>query len=597
MAVIRDPQTGYDSTVDFAPGTNLAVVDKATGNAVKQGAATTWNGGATDSSSGDKAWWFDFSDVTTPGTYTVVDLDSNVRSVEFDIDDAVYRSPLKHAVRMYYYQRAGFAKSEMTAGADWADGASHLGPGQDAEAHAWLAKTDESQVRDLRGGWYDAGDYNKYTSWTAGTVVTLLRAYDDNPTAFGDDYEIAESGNGIPDILDEARWALDWLVRMQNADGSLLCVLGLGSASPPSAATDPSYYGPPTTNATLMSAAAFAYASKIYGARPEADLAAYAQDLRARALAAWSWAQANPNVLYHNNDESQQTGSSGLGAGDQETDDNGRLFSKFQAAMYLYEMTGEADYRAFAEANYASIVSSSGPSQWDMEKQDALLYLTRLDTISGDVRSAIVDRFVTNVTSNTDQWPMVAGHQDPYRAPMKDYGWSSNQIKMAQGRLYQLLAEYGTGSPSDVALMAAEEYVHYLHGVNPLGLVYLTNMKRAGAEHSAKTTFHTWFGDGSRWDEVSNTAPGPAPGFLVGGPNPSFELDSCCTATSGDAYQCYGATEYSLCLQSWEPPMGQPVQKSYLEFNAGWPAGSWSVTEPSTGYNAKYVAVLSSYAR
>jgi endoglucanase len=83
----------------------------------------------------------------------------------------------------------------------------------------------------------------------------------------------------------------------------------------------------------------------------------------------------------------------------------------------------------------------------------------------------------------------------------------------------------------------------------------------------------------------------------VGGPNPFFELDSCCTATSGDAYQCYGAPEYSLCSQDWEPPMGQPAQKSYLQFNSGWPAGSWSVTEPSTGYQAKYVLVLAAYAR
>jgi hypothetical protein len=82
----------------------------------------------------------------------------------------------------------------------------------------------------------------------------------------------------------------------------------------------------------------------------------------------------------------------------------------------------------------------------------------------------------------------------------------------------------------------------------------------------------------------------------VGGPNSYFELDSCCFATSGDAYHCYGASEYSLCLQSWEPPLSQPAAKAYLQFNSGWPAGSWSITEPSTGYQAKYVLVLSKYA-
>ena len=143
VAIIRDPQTGYDSGVSFTPGSQYTVVDKASGKTVKQGAPTAWNGGATDTASGDKVWWFDFSDVTTPGTYTVNDVDKKVRSVEFDIDDNIYRSALKHAVRMFYYQRAGFAKTAAYAGADWTDAASLLGKGQDSQAHAWLAKTDE----------------------------------------------------------------------------------------------------------------------------------------------------------------------------------------------------------------------------------------------------------------------------------------------------------------------------------------------------------------------------------------------------------------------------------------------------------------------
>jgi hypothetical protein len=527
----------------------------------------------------------------------VVDVDKNVRSVEFDIDDNVYRSVLKHAVRMYYYQRAGFAKSAATAGPDWADGASHMGKGQDPEAHAVTAKTDDSLAKDLHGGWYDAGDENKYTAWAASTAIALLHAYENNQAAFSDDYGIAESGNGIPDLLDEVKWALDWIARMQNSDGSLLCVLGVSSASPPSAATGPSYYGPATTNATLMGAAVFAYASKIYGARSEEGLKTYAADLRARATKAWAWALANPSVLYYNNDESKQPGSGGLAAGQQEVDDGGRLFSKFQAAMYLYEMAGDATYRTFVESNYSKILSSYGPSEWDLEPAEALLYYTGLSGIGSDVKSAILTQVVTNVTNNGDQLPMVTGNKDPYRAPMKDFTWGSNQIKMAQARLYQLLAKYGTGSVAETAAAAAEEYVHYLHGVNPIGLVYLTNMQRAGAEHSAKTLFHSWFADKSKWDEVSSSTPGPAPGFLVGGPNPSFALDSCCTATSGDAYHCYGAAEYSLCSQNWQPPMNQPTQKAYLQFNSGWPAGSWPITEPSTGYQAKYVLVLSAYAQ
>lgn len=594
VAIIRDPQTGYDSAVDFAPGTHYAVKNKTTGATVKEGAPSPWNGEAADASSGDKVWWFDFSDVTTPGTYTVVDVDQKVRSVEFEIDDNVYRSVMKHAVRMYYYQRAGFAKSAATAGSDWVDTASHLGPGQDSEAHAWTAKTDESLVRDLRGGWYDAGDLNRYTAWAAGTAITLLHAYHENPMALGDDYGIAESGNGVPDLLDEVKWALDWIIRMQNSDGSLLCVLGVAGASPPSSATGPSYYGPATTNASLMAAAVFAYASQIYGVRSEASLKTFAADLKARAVKAWTWANANPSVHYYNNDESKQAGSSGLAAGDQETDDAGRLSSKFQAAVYLYEATGDAAYKTFAEANWNKVLASGGPTEWDMEIADAVMYLSQLSGVSSSVATAIL----TQVTTNVGNQLSAASGKDPYRAYLKDYTWSSNQIKMAQARLYQHLARHGSGTGASNAAAAAEDYVHYLHGVNPIGLVYLSNMQRAGAENSAKTMFHTWFADKSKWDEVSASSPGPAPGFVVGGPNSSFSLDSCCTAPNGDpAYHCYGAAEYSLCSQSWEPPAGQPAQKAYLQFNSGWPAGSWPITEPSTGYQAKYVLVLSGFAR
>ena len=73
-------------------------------------------------------------------------------------------------------------------------------------------------------------------------------------------------------------------------------------------------------------------------------------------------------------------------------------------------------------------------------------------------------------------------------------------------------------------------YLHYLHGVNPLGFVYLTNMKSAGASHSANTMFHNWFAYSTRWERASGAMPGPPPGYLVGGPNPHYSTDKCCAA-------------------------------------------------------------------
>ena len=80
IAVIRDPKVGYDNAAHFTPGSTYALVDQSSGKITKQGQPTPWNGGATDSVSGDKVWWFDFSDVTIPGTYSVVDVDKGLRS-------------------------------------------------------------------------------------------------------------------------------------------------------------------------------------------------------------------------------------------------------------------------------------------------------------------------------------------------------------------------------------------------------------------------------------------------------------------------------------------------------------------------------------
>ena len=94
----------------------------------------------------------------------------------------MYRPVSVQAVRTFFYQRAGHAKPAQYAGANWADSASHLGPLQDSQARRYDATGDASTQRDLRGGWYDAGDLNKYTSWAAGYVVDLLHAYTENPT-------------------------------------------------------------------------------------------------------------------------------------------------------------------------------------------------------------------------------------------------------------------------------------------------------------------------------------------------------------------------------------------------------------------------------
>ncbi|XHS79215.1 glycoside hydrolase family 9 protein [Burkholderiaceae bacterium UC74_6] len=589
IAVLRLPRVGYDSQ-DFYWPQQLQVVNTANGSVVYTFWPRDWNGLNTDPSSGDQVWHFDFSQITTPGTYEIVDPVANQRSARFEIGDNVYRNVLIQAVRTFFYQRAGQAKNAAQAGSGWADGASHLKAGQDSQARRWLDKNNAATARDLRGGWYDAGDYNKYTIWGASYVQDLLDAYTQNPSVWTDDFNLPESYNGIPDLLDEVKWGLDWLVRMQDSDGSVLSIVGVGHASPPSAATDPSYYGDASTGATLAAAAAYAQGAKVFDGLNNAAMKTYAADLKARAKRAWDWATANPNVSFRNNDAAN--GTQGLGAGQQDPDAAGRLQLRLFAAIKLYAATGEAIYRDYVDAHYQEepMFSQWYLSAFNFGSANTLLYYAAQPGATSMVASNIRTRYL-DLWARPDYggWGAVDAQRDPYRAYLTDYTWGSNGAKALAGTVFTTESYYGINRrTADEVADAAADYLHYLHGVNPFGKVYLTNMTSFGAEKSVNQIFHSWFKDGSaRWDSAATSTYGPAPGILVGGPNYNqWDWDSRCPGVSSAC----GSTRPS-------PPWGQPPQKSYLDFNDGWPLNSWPISENSNGYQTAYIRLLARFVK
>ena len=591
IAVLRDPQTGYDADQSFTPSASIYLVDMTTGETVLSAAPVVWKSGATDTSSGDKAWWFDFSSITTPGTYAVVDKTQNLRSPSFKIAVDVYKPVLKHALRAFFYQRAGFAKELPFAEAAWVDGASHIGAGQDKNARIYNGKSNAATEKDLSGGWYDAGDYNKYTSWTADYVITLLHAYLENPAAWTDDFNIPESSNGIPDILDEVKWGVDWLKKMQDAtgDNSVLSIVSLSHASPPSSATGRSYYGTASTNATMSTAAAFAFASKVFADVPA--WSSYAADLNVRAEGAWAWAVANPSVTFFNNDDTRQPGSKDIGAGQQETDNAGRAIKKRMAAIYLFAANGGADYKAHIDADYVNADLKNFSDSFREVENTSLLYYASLSGATPAVATNINTWFKNDMNSG-DNWSAMTTKKDPYSAYINYYGWGSNSTKSAKGSMFMDLIEFNlSGFDQTLAKNYALTYVNYLHGVNPQGMVYLSNMYSLGVHSSVNEFYHSWFGDGSsKWDRVGTSTYGPAPGFLTGGPNPSYSWDTnrCGPVT--------GTSSDPLCKSTiYSPPYGQPAQKAYKDFNTSWPLNSWEVTENSNGYQSNYLRLLSKF--
>jgi len=137
-------------------------------------------------------------------------------------------------------------------------------------------------------------------------------------------------------------------------------------------------------------------------------------------------------------------------------------------------------------------------------------------------------------------------------------GQQSDQA--SQGLLFTLVPTYGLDPTKNAAAaMAAERHVHYFHGVNPLSKVFLSNVNAIGASNSVTSLYHSWFAPDTDWSIVGVSKYGPAPGYLVGGANPSYALDVCCPAG------CGSATNNALCVNPI-PPAGQPPMKSYKDF-------------------------------
>lgn len=560
------------------------MVNADSGAVVHSAAAQSWNSGATAPIAGDRVWWFDFSSVTTPGRYLVLDPTNNLRSPAFSIGNEVYKPVLYHAFRTFFYQRAGFAKQLPYAQSGWTDGASHLGPNQDPGARLYNATGDAGTARDLRGGWYDAGDFNKYTNWHADYLIVMLHAYLENPAAWGDDFDIPESGNGRSDLIDEIIWGMDWLVRMQEPNGSVLSIMGLAHASPPSAATAASTYGPASTSATLTSAAAFAFGAKVLASLDDESLDDYIADLRARAESAWTWANANPNVTFNN--------SGRVGAGEQETDNEGRANKKLAAAIYLFAETGGEAYKTFVDNNVPAI---DWVSPWNEPLLSHLLYYASLPEATTSVATSLRTGYANAMNSN-ENWQPARNAGDPYRAfiGQGNFTWGSNRTMARKGTtFYNLLAYNFAGTNSQEVRNTALGYLNYLHGTNPLGMVYLSNMYSLGVHSSVNEFYHSWFADGSaQWDRVGTSTYGPAPGFLVGGPNPGYNWDNCCPGSCGSSQNNNICTSINLV-----PPKEQPAMKSYLDFNTSWPLNSWAVTENHNDYQLAYLRLLSKFVQ
>ena len=575
VAVIRNPQTGYDSRQKFTPSGTYDVRRAGDGTVVFSAAPAQWNHGATEESSGDTGWQFDFSGVEAPGTYFVYDSGNKVRSAPFRIAQDAYKEVLKAATRMYFYQRSGFAKQRPFADACWVDEPAYVGPNQDTEAHDITDRDNRSKIRNLSGGWFDAGDTNKYVTFAAEPVHQLLTAYQEAPAVFTDDFGIPESGNGIPDLLDEVKWEIDWLKRMQYPDGSAALKVGEivnAQASPPSSDRNARFYVPSCSSATIAVAGMDAHASYVFGSIPA--LAGEAGQLRARAAAAWKNYQALASKQPHCDSGIVHAGIADWSEQDQNAE-------AVVAAVYLYAVTDESGYSDYVKAHYRELqpYHDMGWSRYKPEEGEALLFYTSLPHTDPSLRKAILTDKANDVGAGNKVYGFDSD-DDLYRAYIHppQYHWGSNRTRANYGNSNLDVVTYSIGGKEPAPFRdRALDLLHYFHGVNPLSVVYLSNMYRYGATVSLNQIYHTWYAHGTRWGDAKNSPCGPPPGYVPGGPNANAVHDGVPVTIA--------------------PPAGQPPQKSYRDWNTVWPDASWTVTEPAIYYQSSYVKLLSKFAQ
>jgi endoglucanase len=346
----------------------------------------------------------------------------------------------------------------------------------------------------VRKGWHDAGDLAIYMPNHTYACFWLALAWDDYRFS-SDNLNIPESGNGVPDLLDELRWGVDWILDMQDTtDGGFfqtMCVLKnspytYGRTTP---LTITGYeLTNKTTPATAAASAILAYASTIYG---DAKLdPAYAARMRRAALKGWEWLQKNPNHI-------------GIKENCDTYQDADDIHARFFAASSLFLATGEERFNQY-------VLTKDPGSQWisDYNNQTNLGYLLYLRNSKGnatkqnELRTMLVGR-AQEANADRDKHPFgFVGY----------YYWGSLGTSFARTGNYNLF-DWNVNKNQN-SLFTAQQQLHYLFGQNSLNFVYFSGFGSNGM----KQAFHHWL-------KTLNATPHNFPGLLPGGPNENPEAN------------------------------------------------------------------------
>ena len=312
----------------------------------------------------------------------------------------------------------------------------YAGPYVHKACHTGKAQLWEDPATELEatGGWHDAGDYGRYITAGACALAHLLYAYRMYPESSEKSVNIPESGNGVPDVLNECRYELEWFLKMQRADGGVYHKLTTAHHAPfvmPEEDVAQLYVLPVSSMATADFAAVCALAAGIYCDFDKE----FSGRLGKAAKKAYQWLKANPEFLGFRNPEGCGTGEYG------EWSD---FSNRFWAAAELYSLTGEKKYHEdleglFSEGKFPLMALGYA----EVGGFGVLAYLLSKQGKSWDLMS----RFFGEIVKNAAQRVRIS-EECGYGVSMLEweYGWGSNMGVMQQGMLFAIADYFGLGA-------------------------------------------------------------------------------------------------------------------------------------------------------
>ena len=468
--------------------------------------------------SGEQTAIADFSSVTEPGTYKLV-TENYGESYEFVIGDSVYDDVTNSAFHMFYLQRCGEAVEDSTYGHE----ACHTG-------NAVIYGTD-SAIESMTGGWHDAGDYGRYVVAGAKAAADLMLTYETYGDVFGDATGIPESGNGTPDILDEVKYELDWMLQMQNSEGGvyhkITCENFPGTVMPEEE-TEQLVISPVSATATADFAATMAMAARIY---KNTD-ATYANTCLDAAKKAYDYLENNEiDPAGFKNPSSVSTGEY------PDTDASDELF--WMNAEF-YKTTGDAQYLD-AMKTY-DLTADAGLGWQNVNVYGMYTFLTcegekaKSDNYYNTVEKRLIeiaDLCVQN--AKEDAYQVTIGSDG--------YVWGSNMSVANNGMILLMANEIAQNSEY---VDIAGKQLDYIMGTNTNSYCFITGFGTC----SPVGTHH----------RPSQAVGSTMAGMLVGGPNSNLE-DPYAAGTLADrpAAACYVDNEQSYSCNEitiyWNSPL------------------------------------------